>query len=82
VLQSLPMIVTYPGHAPEVLPVDGHGCDRWKSRLAVALRLILPRLSRAQEEHFAEDRLESGWSSAESWLARLSRQPKGSTGGH
>jgi Protein of unknown function (DUF4238) len=35
-----------PGHAPDVLPVDGHGCDRWKSCLAVPLRLILPRLSR------------------------------------
>jgi hypothetical protein len=35
-------------HAPVVFPVDGHGCDFWKSRLAVALRTMRPLESRAQ----------------------------------
>jgi hypothetical protein len=35
--------------------VAGHGCDFWKSCLAVELRLMRPWLSRTQVEHF-EDR--------------------------
>ena len=38
-------------HGPEVLPVDGHGCDFSKDFLAVVLRAILPVELRAQDEH-------------------------------
>jgi hypothetical protein len=44
--------ITYPGHAPDVRPVDGHGCECRKACLASGLRLIFPWLSRAQYAHF------------------------------
>jgi hypothetical protein len=33
--------ITHPGHAPLERPVDGHGCDFLKSRLARALRRLV-----------------------------------------
>jgi hypothetical protein len=45
----------YPGHGPEVLPVAGHGCCRWKSCFAVSLRAMRPRLSRGQVAQTAGD---------------------------
>src|SRR5215831_14658826 len=47
--------MTYPGHAPVFLPVDGQGCESWNVRFAIELRSIRPRLSRAQQTHFTVD---------------------------
>jgi hypothetical protein len=41
--------MTYPGHAPELFPVDGHGWDRLKASLAAVDLLIRPWLSRPPE---------------------------------
>ena len=45
---------TYPGHAPDVRPVEGHGLERRNSLRTAALRLIRPRLLRAHPTHFDE----------------------------
>lgn len=45
--------MTYPGHAPEVFPVEGQGCDFLNSLFACCDRLILPWLSRLAEVEYA-----------------------------
>jgi hypothetical protein len=46
---------TYPGHAPAVLPVDGHGFARRNARRCAGLRLIRPLASRVQVAHLARE---------------------------
>ena len=34
--------ITYPGHAPDFLPVEGQGCECLKSSFAFMLRAVFP----------------------------------------
>lgn len=50
--------MTYPGHAPDFLPVDGQGFERWNAPLAAGSRLIRPFESRATLVAFREELLD------------------------
>lgn len=50
-LSGMGWSITYPGHAPLLRRVDGHGLDRLKESLVAVLRLMRPLESLGHEEH-------------------------------